>query len=68
MSPTGSGTSSTDKEFARRRARMVERQLRRRGIEDEAVLRAMERVPRERFVPAAVRSHAYRDGALAIGS
>ncbi len=47
---------------------MVERQLRRRGIEDEAVLRAMERVPRERFVPAAVRSHAYRDGALAIGS
>ncbi|MBA2794174.1 MAG: protein-L-isoaspartate(D-aspartate) O-methyltransferase [Thermoleophilaceae bacterium] len=42
--------------------------MRRRGIEDEAVLRAMERVPRERFVPAAVRSHAYRDGALAIGS
>lgn len=46
---------------------MVERQLRRRGIEDERVLRAMEEVPRERFVPADVRSRAYRDGALPIG-
>ena len=47
---------------------MVDRQLRRRGIEDEAVLRAMEQVPRERFVPPGVRGRAYRDGALAIGS
>ena len=46
---------------------MVERQLRRRGIEDERVLRAMEEVPRELFVPADVRSRAYRDGALPIG-
>lgn len=47
---------------------MVERQLRRRGIADEAVLRAMTEVPRERFVPAEVRRHAYYDGALGIGS
>ncbi len=46
---------------------MVERQLRRRGIEDEAVLRAMEEVPRELFVPPDLRGRAYRDGALAIG-
>ncbi len=46
---------------------MVERQLRRRGIEDERVLEAMGAVPRERFVPADVRSRAYRDGALPIG-
>jgi len=46
---------------------MVERQLRARGIEDERVLRAMEEVPRERFVPAEERSRAYRDGALPIG-
>ena len=65
MSPSGSGTSST--EFAKRRARMVERQLRRRGIEDERVLEAMGAVPRERFVPADVRDRAYRDGALPIG-
>jgi protein-L-isoaspartate(D-aspartate) O-methyltransferase len=49
------------------RARMVERQLRRRGIVDERVLDAMERVPRELFVPEALRAHAYDDGALPIG-
>lgn len=52
---------------ANARARMVERQLRRRGISDEGVLAAMGRVPRELFVPAASRSHAYEDGALPIG-
>jgi protein-L-isoaspartate(D-aspartate) O-methyltransferase len=46
---------------------MVERQLRRRGIEDERVLAAMAEVPRERFVPEEVRRQAYRDGALRIG-
>src|SRR5918995_377603 len=65
MSPADSGISST--EFAKRRARMVERQLRRRGIEDERVLDAMGAVPRERFVPPDVRGRAYRDGALPIG-
>jgi protein-L-isoaspartate(D-aspartate) O-methyltransferase len=49
------------------RARMVERQLRRRGISDERVLAAMSRVPRELFVPRSVRAHAYDDGALPIG-
>ena len=46
---------------------MVELQLRRRGISDERVLRAMGRVPRELFVPEEVREHAYEDGALPIG-
>ena len=46
---------------------MVERQLRRRDIVDERVLAAMERVPRERFVPAELRSRAYDDAALPIG-
>ena len=49
------------------RARMVEHQLRRRGIDDERVLDAMARVPRELFVPAELRSHAYADAALPIG-
>src|SRR3954470_15885107 len=66
MSPNRSGTTSTDR-FASRRARMVERQLRRRGIEDECVLRAMGEVPREHFLPDDVRNAAYRDGALPIG-
>jgi protein-L-isoaspartate(D-aspartate) O-methyltransferase len=46
---------------------MVERQLRRRGIEDENVLRAMEEVPRECFLSPEMRGEAYRDGAVAIG-
>lgn len=46
---------------------MVERQLRRRGISDEAVLDAMGSVPRELFVPERVRKSAYNDSALPIG-
>jgi protein-L-isoaspartate(D-aspartate) O-methyltransferase len=46
---------------------MVERQLRRRGITDERVLRAMETVPRELFLPEGQRKRAYRDGAVRIG-
>jgi protein-L-isoaspartate(D-aspartate) O-methyltransferase len=46
---------------------MVERQLRRRGIEDERVLAAMGEVPRERFVPQRERRRAYNDSALPIG-
>jgi protein-L-isoaspartate(D-aspartate) O-methyltransferase len=49
------------------RTRMVERQLRRRGIGDERVLAAMERVPRELFAPPDVREEAYADAALPIG-
>ena len=53
--------------FDAQRAWMVERQLRGRGIEDERVLAAMGVVPREEFLPAAVRRRAYHDGALPIG-
>src|SRR3954454_20164534 len=68
MSPDGSATTSTDGDgYAKRRARMVERQLRRRGIKDERVLAAMAEVPRELFVPEDQRRNAYRDGALRIG-
>jgi protein-L-isoaspartate(D-aspartate) O-methyltransferase len=54
-------------DFGKARARMVERQLRARGIHDERVLAAMERVPREEFVPAELRRRAYADSALPIG-
>lgn len=40
--------------------------LRRRGISDQTVLRAMEQVPRELFVEPADRDDAYRDSALGI--
>jgi len=54
-------------DFTDERARMVERQLRRRGIDDERVLAAMAAVPREHFVPERVRNSAYNDSALPIG-
>ena len=46
----------------------VDRQLRSRGIHDERVLAAMERVPRELFVPAELREVAYEDAALPLGA
>jgi protein-L-isoaspartate(D-aspartate) O-methyltransferase len=46
---------------------MVQRQLRDRDIEDERVLAAMERVPREHFVARDLRERAYDDAALPIG-
>jgi protein-L-isoaspartate(D-aspartate) O-methyltransferase len=61
MTRRDSGTTSTDRE------RMVERQLRRRGITDERVLAAMAEVPRELFLPEDQRRRAYRDGAVRIG-
>jgi protein-L-isoaspartate(D-aspartate) O-methyltransferase len=53
-------------DFAALRARMVERQLRRRGIADERVLAAMGEAPREAFVPPRLRHRAYADSALPI--
>jgi protein-L-isoaspartate(D-aspartate) O-methyltransferase len=64
MTRDDSGTTSTDRE--RERLRMVERQLRRRGIDDERVLYAMATVPRELFLPEDQRGRAYRDGAVRI--
>src|SRR4051812_3995209 len=53
--------------FAAQRQRMVEKQLKARGIKDERVLTAMAKVPREEFIPADARADAYEDGPLPIG-
>jgi protein-L-isoaspartate(D-aspartate) O-methyltransferase len=45
---------------------MFQLTLRRRGISDQAVLRAMEEIPRDVFVQVADRADAYRDSALGI--
>jgi protein-L-isoaspartate(D-aspartate) O-methyltransferase len=45
---------------------MFQLTLRRRGISDQAVLRAMEEVPRDQFVEPFDRRNAYRDSALGI--
>ena len=54
-------------ELTQQRAEMVDAQLRRRGIHDEGVLRAMEIVPRHEFVPWQLQREAYEDSPVPIG-
>jgi protein-L-isoaspartate(D-aspartate) O-methyltransferase len=49
------------------RERMVEEQLKPRGISDPEVLKAMSEVPRHEFLPQSQRPLAYTDQALPIG-
>jgi len=53
--------------YSRARQRMIEQDIRGRGIRDAAVLGAMSRIPRHLFVPGNVRSRAYGDHPLPIG-
>ena len=53
--------------YASERREMVEEQIRARGIRNERVLAAMERVPRHLFVPENLRREAYADHPLPIG-
>jgi protein-L-isoaspartate(D-aspartate) O-methyltransferase len=52
--------------FAQKRRRLVEHQIKRRGISDPAVLAALESVPREAFLPPELAEFAYLDRALPI--
>jgi protein-L-isoaspartate(D-aspartate) O-methyltransferase len=49
------------------RRAMIDSQLRVSGINQDWLLAAMARVPREDFVPAQARGHAYIDRAIALG-
>jgi protein-L-isoaspartate(D-aspartate) O-methyltransferase len=49
------------------RMKMVDTQIRRRGVTDQDVLDALERVPRHEFVPDQYQSQAYADHPLPIG-
>ena len=53
--------------YAIARRRMVDQQLRNKGIEDSLVLAAMEQIPRHLFVEEAFQSQAYGDFPLPIG-
>lgn len=54
--------------FEVQRRAMVASQLRNRGLRDERVLRAMDKVPRHLFVPPSLRSSAYEDNPVPIGA
>lgn len=53
--------------LAKARQRMLERDLRGRGIRDPGVLKAMAEIPREEFLSDTYRSQAYADRPLPIG-
>jgi protein-L-isoaspartate(D-aspartate) O-methyltransferase len=55
-----------DKYF-RMRKRMVEQQIKNRGIHDKKVLDALMNVPRHKFVPEEYKDHSYDDSPLPIG-
>lgn len=60
--------SSHPDPLAQQRARMVEEQLRSRGVRDPRVLAAMGKVPREQFVAGEDFRDAYGDHPLPIGA
>ncbi len=58
--------ADTPADFESRRRSMALHDIKKRGISDPAVLKAMETVPRHLFVEPSDLSHAYSDNALAI--
>jgi len=54
-------------DFEAQRERMVEVQIKARGVKEERVLEAMRKVPRHAFVPEDMKSYAYQDEPLPIG-
>jgi protein-L-isoaspartate(D-aspartate) O-methyltransferase len=64
--PSPTPTARIDRRYHERQ-RMVDIQIRARGVSDEAVLRAMETVPRHEFVLPRYLEQAYADHPLPIG-
>jgi protein-L-isoaspartate(D-aspartate) O-methyltransferase len=57
----------TQDDYKAKRKEMVETQLIKRGLSDQATLEAMGKVPRHKFVPKKAESYAYDDNPLQIG-
>ena len=53
--------------YAKQRKKMVDSQIRSRGVRDERVLRAMEKIPRHLFIDEGLIDQAYNDNPLPIG-
>src|SRR4030095_5400272 len=63
----GAAVQRDPRDWDAQRRRMVEDQIRGRGIRDERVLEAMRAVPRHLFIPESERSRAYADAPVPIG-
>ena len=59
--------AQSQEDYENLRAKMVDEQIAKRGVEDQAVLSAMTKVPRHLFVPTTQRPWSYRDHPLPIG-
>jgi len=60
--------SETEEEYTKLRERMVDEQIRSRGIRNRRVLEAMRKVPRHKFVPESELKYAYSDIPLPLCS
>ncbi|MBM4348330.1 MAG: protein-L-isoaspartate(D-aspartate) O-methyltransferase [Deltaproteobacteria bacterium] len=60
-------TSDSGRDFKTMREKMVETQIKSRGVKDSRVLSAMVKVERHRFVPKSYEPQAYTDQPLPIG-
>ena len=58
--------SATD--YAAKRYDLVERELKRQGIQDPRVLEAVSTIPREEFVAPELQERAYQNTPLPIGA
>jgi protein-L-isoaspartate(D-aspartate) O-methyltransferase len=65
--PGRSTMMNQERDFEAERRRMVDGQIRARGVRDRRVLEAMARIPRHLFVPEGLRTGAYADEPLPIG-
>ena len=63
----GAALQRDPRDWDGQRGRMIEDQIRGRGIRDERVLDAMRMVPRHLFIPESERSRAHADSPLPIG-
>jgi len=63
----GSSSPDSKKDFKAMRQKMIETQIKGRGVKDARVLSAMLKVERHRFVPTSYESQAYSDQPLPIG-
>ncbi len=60
-------SGNAEEQFAAQRVRMVEDQIKDRGVRDERVLAALRKIPRHDYLPERLRSLAYADQPLPIG-
>ena len=66
--PNSAAREDPETSLTNARRRMIERDIAGRGIKDQRVLRAMGTLPRHLFVPEQLRSSAYEDRPVPIGS